>query len=124
MNRIIKFRVFCETHQRWEHYTLGDLVCGSTTESNGEGLFKGETWGLYTGLKDKNGKEIYEGDIVKLWASITKVAFVAGAFGYVVNEDEDYAEFISFAANDHFEWVADNSDKIEVVGNIYENQLT
>jgi uncharacterized phage protein (TIGR01671 family) len=74
----------------------------------------------YIGLKDKNGKEIYEGDIVEQWGQKRTVVYMVGSFGYIVNEDEDYAEFISFAANQHYDWIADKSDEIEIIGNIYE----
>lgn len=59
----------------------------------------------YTGLKDKNGKEIYEGDIVQLAQFIIEVKWV-NEFSRFTNKD-DYTGF--FPKN------------IEVIGNIYEN---
>jgi uncharacterized phage protein (TIGR01671 family) len=91
----------------------------------------------WTGLKDKNGKEIYEGDIVIIEDSYTNVItddgkgpiedanhlapviFKGCSFGVDIQESGDCfdARFQSFTA------ITDENgqDEFEVIGNIYQN---
>lgn len=76
----------------------------------------------FTGLLDKNGKEIYKGDIIKAFTDDpTLVEWHSGAFGYLVCKGKGYEYFVSFSQNLHFAFEKNKSENIEVIGNIYEN---
>ena len=78
-----------------------------------------ETVGQYTGLTDKNGKEIYEGDIVKFEDvsgykdGCASVIWHEDSCGYYLENDDDniYDTLYDFTP----------SYQMEIIGNIHEN---
>ena len=79
-----------------------------------------ETVGQYTGLTDKNGKKIFEGDIVKHFNAFN--AFGAGVDIGKVCWDDKYCQFYRTSNRGMYNYRVGTDCSYEVVGNIHENQ--
>jgi uncharacterized phage protein (TIGR01671 family) len=76
----------------------------------------------FTGLKDKNSKEIFENDIVKCGYGVGKVVYNSGCFMIEWLDDKEvYMEFL-FSRKGVYTRTKD--EELEVIGNIYENNVT
>ncbi len=82
----------------------------------------------YTGLKDRNGKEIYEGDILKSSSDsighIYRVVWEGASYWLEKGKDKDYMAFRLDTYEDHGYQKSiegNNIAVVEIIGNIYEN---
>jgi uncharacterized phage protein (TIGR01671 family) len=120
MNRQIKFRVWDIKNNRFcKVWCPGevDITCDLSSHFEGEYIFQ-----QYTGLIDKNGKEIYEGDILQysfdfedkkrigevMWISRRDEYDISGWMAY-----DDGVDLLPFGTSEC---------RSEVIGNIFENK--
>lgn len=132
--RQIKFRVWDPTNKRmirFDHNDLDDYYLELdfwndtelvTIEEKGgwqpymnKEYVEGAILLQYTGLKDKNDKEIYEGDIIQF----TVNKFSGNGIEKIVKKgDVYYTEDMTLSV---YGWILARVNSREVIGNIYEN---
>lgn len=110
--REIKFRVWDDDRDSVNqllYFDLGTDLDRQMLFYSKMGLMRGELM-QYTGLKDKNGKEIYEGDIIRFTKGTRcyEVAFMYAGFKRKLGNEGNCADI-------------HEPDDWDIVGNIYEN---
>lgn len=129
MNREIKFRVWDKLLREMHYIDLCDLAEGDDYWYDGET----SVWDvmndvtneenrfviqLYTGLKDKNGVEIYEGDILNNTAVNFKFIVKFEKTKYVLQKLEYQEDLLNMC--DFFNRIP---NMFKVIGNVYEREV-
>lgn len=120
--RDIKFRAWDKFSEKWldlEEYVIdpedgavGEVSLYEIVDVNYDAILE-----QYTGLKDKNGVQIYENDLIKAKNTLYKVEWFNTSFWVIPEDEHGSSQPISHL----YEYGEEKIYKLEVVGNIHEN---
>ena len=105
MNKVIKFRAYTEISNE----VLGMKYDVPHTYN--------DTVMQFTGLLDRNGKEIYEGDVIR--AEFSFIDFCEGCLGYQCFYLDEKDKAICHGCEGNY--MLKELEDIKIIGNIYEN---
>lgn len=123
MREIAEFRAWDGLNKKFTYWTMNDLC--NHTDSSEEKPSALEDWMQYTGIKDKNGKKIYSGDILEDKAVVEYFEYLGWEGGGSCHP--------GFFCKKWIEWMYDGlkggdmshmyrlDETVEVVGNVVEN---
>lgn len=110
---IIKYRGLNRASNEWKYgyFIIDEKYAQIWQEGDVPVIVDLKTAGPCTGIKDKKGTEIYQGDIVRssIRHEIGECVFEKGRF------------MIKFRRNIYLTFMAENRTSLRVLGNIYEN---
>ena len=124
--RQIKFRALCAITGVWRYgfyYTSkGNHIIRD--EQDKESIVLPATVGQFTGLKDGNGKEIFEGDIIEFKTRRYHLGYDKGLQTIKFKSAVDYEDgsFVLTEKQKNDTYLEALNDSSNIIGNIHENQ--